>query len=101
MATLTIVYWRDIPSQVIAKRGRRDQVKVMLPDRFQEAIDTAAMRGGGRDTDSYLADWRKSEPEECGDDLRAAAEARAADLITDYDGGRLKDLVKNGGRGRA
>ena len=45
MAKLTIMYWRDIPSQVIAKIGRRS-AKVPLGSRFQEAIDRAAMRAG-------------------------------------------------------
>ena len=42
MGTLTVISWRDIPAQVIAKRGR-DTFKVQLTPRFQEAIDRAAM----------------------------------------------------------
>jgi hypothetical protein len=45
MAKLTIVYWRDIPAQVIGKVGRRT-FKKQLSSRFQEAIDRAAMRAG-------------------------------------------------------
>ncbi len=58
MANLVITYWRDIPSAVSVKAGRKEE-KRMLADRFQEAIDMAAMRGGASDTDSYLADWRR------------------------------------------
>ena len=97
MPTLTIVYWRDIPSQVIAKAGRRDQAKVMLADRFQQAIDRAAMRGGSADTDAYLAEWRRSDPVECGTDLEAEAQAAAATLEAGYNADRLKALVANGG----
>jgi hypothetical protein len=97
MAQLTVVYWRDIPSQVIASAGRRNQVKVLLPDRFQEAVDTAAMRGGGRETDAYLADWRKSEPEPCGDGLQEVADEKVAALEAAYPPERLRALVKNGG----
>ena len=61
MANLIITYWRDIPSAVSVKAGRKEE-KRMLADRFQEAIDMAAMRGGASDTDSYLADWRRGEP---------------------------------------
>ena len=43
MAKLITVYWRDIPSQVMVRVGR-DTSKVMLSQRFQEAIDRAAMR---------------------------------------------------------
>ena len=39
------ILWRDIPSQVLIKRGR-DRGKYMLTARFQEAIDRAAMRAG-------------------------------------------------------
>ena len=45
MAKMTTVYWRDIPAQVIVKKGR-ESAKVMLSQRFQEAIDRAAMRAG-------------------------------------------------------
>jgi hypothetical protein len=35
------IWWRDIPSQVLIKRGR-ERGKYMLSARFQEAIDRAA-----------------------------------------------------------
>ena len=43
MAQLTVVYWRDIPAQVIVKAGRKN-AKVQLTERFEKAIDRAAMR---------------------------------------------------------
>jgi len=97
VAELIVVSWRAIPSQVIARRGRRDQAKVLLADRFQEAIDRAAMRGKAADTDAYLADWIKAPPVPCGDDLEAEARA-AARLEADWDDTRLKTAVANGGR---
>jgi hypothetical protein len=97
MGQLTIVYWRDIPSQVIAKAGRANE-KRMLPDRFQEAIDMAAMRDGAASTDDYLADWRRGEPVQCGDDLKSEAERVAAELEAGFDMERLKALIGNGGR---
>lgn len=97
MAQLTIVYWRDIPAQVIAKAGRT-AAKRELPKRFIEAIDMAAMRSGASETDAYLADWRRADPVPCGDDLEAEAEAAAAKLDADYDLERIKALVANGGR---
>jgi hypothetical protein len=74
MAQRTIVYWRDIPAQVIVKQGRK-AAKRELPERFVQAIDRCAMRVGARDTDAYLAEWRKGEAEECGNDLEAEADA--------------------------
>lgn len=96
MAQLIIVYWRDIPAQVIVKAGRK-AAKVQLTERFEKAIDRAAMRAKLRDTDSYLAEWRRARPQPCGDDLEAEAEAAAARLEADYPDARLAALVAQGG----
>lgn len=97
MANLIITYWRDIPSAVSVKTGRREE-KRMLADRFQEAIDMAAMRGDATDTDSYLADWRRAEPVPVGDDLAAEVEKAKAEIETIYNKDKLKDLIANGGK---
>ena len=97
MAQLIVTYWRDIPAQVTAKKGRRDQVKIVLDERFEKAIDRAAMRGGARGTDDYLAEWRKAPPVEISDDLQFEAEKAAAALEADYDEARLAALVAAGG----
>ena len=96
MAELVVVSWRDIPAQVIVKAGRRT-ARRPLADRFQEAIDRAAMRAKLRDTDAYLGEWRRVAGGSCDDDLEAAAEAAAAKLEADYPPERLRDLVANGG----
>jgi len=97
MAALTTVYWRDIPAQVIAKEGRRT-AKRQLSERFEKAIDRAAMRGGARDMDSYLGEWRRGTPVACGDDLEAEAEAAAARLESEYTEERVAALVAAEGR---
>ena len=100
MAQLITLYWRDIPAQVIAERGRgrqREQAKLELSRRFAIAIDEAAMRGGADSTDDYLAEWRRGEPVECGEDLDAEAAARAAALEEEYPSERVRILVENGG----
>ena len=67
MATLSIIWWCDIPAQVVAKDARRSS-KVVLHPRFQVAIDKAANRAGKREYNGDIAEWRKTfEP--CGDDL--------------------------------
>jgi len=96
MAQLIITYWRDIPSQVTVKAGRKAEKK-MLSDRFQEAIDMAAMRSGAAETDDYLNEWRRADPVECGDELEAIATETAAKLEADYDQDRIKALIANGG----
>lgn len=97
MAQLITVYWRDIPAQVIVKKGRRDQVKRVLDERFEKAIDRAAMRGKARATDDYLSEWRKADPVEVSDDLETEAERAATKLEAEYDDARLKALVEAGG----
>ncbi len=96
MADRIIVFWRDIPAQIIVKQGRKT-AKRELPERFVQAIDACAMRVGAHDTDAYLAEWRRGAPEPCGDDLEAEAEAALARLENDYGRDRLRQLVGNGG----
>ena len=96
MARLTIVYWRDIPAQVIVKAGRQ-VAKRQLDDRFEKAIDRAAMRADLKDSDSYLSEWRRADPVQCGDDLEAEAAAAARCLEEDFPPDRLRDLVSAGG----
>lgn len=101
MAQLMILYWRDIPAQVVAEKGRgrkREQAKIELHRRFALAIDEAAMRDGADSTDDYLADWRRGEPSECSDDLQAEARAAANQLENEIDAEALAKLVRSGGR---
>ena len=98
MADRIVVYWRDIPAQVIVKAGRRAVAKRELPERFVRAIDATAMRLGLTGTDAYLAEWRRGAPEACGDDLEAEADAALARLENEYGRDRLRQLVDNGGR---
>ena len=60
MSEFQVTSWRDIPSMVAAREGE-EIVKVPLAQRFQEAIDEAAMRLGEVDADAYLAGWVRSE----------------------------------------
>lgn len=92
MANVQVIWWRDIPAQVIAGRGRK-AAKVQLPERFEQAIDRCAMKVGAKDADAYLAEWRRSEPYEVpGDDAEAvAAEARRLDA--EYGPERIKALI--------
>ncbi|MEV8465480.1 virulence factor [Fluviibacterium sp. DFM31] len=96
MADVIIVYWRDIPAQVIVGRGRRG-VKRALPERFEQAIDRAAMKAGMAGTDDYLAQWRKADPIAVDGDDTTAADATAAALDAEFDTARLKALIDNHG----
>ncbi|MEM6887358.1 MAG: virulence factor [Pseudomonadota bacterium] len=96
MPDVTIVYWRDIPAQVIVGKGRRG-AKRPLPERFEQAIDRAAMKVGAQDTDAYLAEWRRAAPYDVAGDADAVADAELARLDTEYDVQRLKTLIENDG----
>ncbi len=97
MPDVTIVYWRDIPAQVIVGKGR-NSAKIQLHQRFEKAIDAAAMRSNTADTDSYLAQWRKTKPYCVEGDTTDIAIKEAARLEAAYDRARLAELIKNHGR---
>lgn len=92
MPEVTIVYWRDIPAQVIVGNSRRG-AKVKLTERFEQAIDRCAMKIGAKDSDSYLAEWRKLPAGEVEGDQDDIARATAARLEDEYDTARLKALI--------
>jgi hypothetical protein len=97
MANLVITFWRDIPSAVSVKIGRKEE-KRMLDNRFMEAIDMAAMRDGATNTDDYLADWRRGEPTPVSDDLGLEADKAKADLESRFTHDVIKQMIGNGGR---
>jgi Virulence factor len=96
MASLTIISWRDIPAQVVVKRGR-ETAKVQLSARFQEAVDRAAMRAGKGSSDLYIAEWKRSDPRPCGDDIHAEAAAEAARIEAVYSDAALEALIRSKG----
>ncbi|WP_121061777.1 virulence factor [Chachezhania antarctica] len=96
MPEVTIVYWRDIPAQVIVGKGRRGSKKV-LAERFEQAIDRAAMKTGAGDTDAYLAEWRKSPSGTVEGTPDEVAEAEAARLEAEYGPERLRAMIENDG----
>ena len=95
MAKSTVIFWRDIPSQVVVKQGRTS-AKVQLSKRFMEAIDKAAMREGRQGSKEYLEDWRR-EIETCQGDLKTVANTIAEELEQKYSDDILKAIVKNKG----
>ena len=97
MPEVTIVYWRDIPAQIIVGKGRRGS-KVQLSERFEQAIDRCAMKVGAKDADAYLAEWRKAPPYEVEGEADEVAKAEAARLEAEFDTARLKALIDAEGR---
>lgn len=63
MAHYQILYWVDIPVQVRAK-AEDGRAKAALPERFQEAVDLAAMSVGWIGSDEYTDayHWGDEQP---------------------------------------
>ena len=95
MAKLTIVMWRDIPAQVIVKQGG-NSAKRPLEERFEKAVDKAAMRACLYVSDGYLSEWRR-DTTACGDDIEAILETTVNQIQTDYTEERLAVLIAAGG----
>lgn len=93
---LTTIWWRDIPTQVIARPADGGEpVRTELPRVFLRAIDRTAMEIGLAGTDAYLAQWdRRSRP--CGDDLEAEVAAEVDRLVAAHPRALLRTLVANG-----
>lgn len=100
MPEVTIVYWRDIPAQIIVGKGRSG-AKVKLTERFEQAIDRCAMKIGAKDADAYLAEWRKAPPFTVEGEQMEVAEAEAAKIEAAYDTERLKSLITSDGWAKA
>ncbi len=90
-------FWRDIPSQVLIKRGR-ERGKYLLEHRFQAAIDRAAMRAGKGGSDAYLEEWRRVttsiESDQTAQDLAVQIGKAIESEVTDE---MLANWVKNKG----
>ena len=95
MSGFIIVYWRDIPAQIIRGKGRKAE-KIQLSERFEKAIDKCAMKIGSKSADLYLKDWNKKA---------LAVNEKKFDTIQDqanyfenqYDPHRLKNIIENDG----
>ncbi len=96
MPAVTIVYWRDMPAQVIVGKGRRG-AKAPLPERFEQAIDRAAMKVGAKDDDAYLSGFHKVTGHEVDGDPQDVANSEAARIDAEYGQDRLKALIENEG----
>ena len=96
MPDVTIIYWRDMPAQVMVGRGRKAS-KIQLPERFEQAIDRAAMKSGAAGTDEYLSGMRRGEPYALDGEDAAVAQAEAARLDQEFTPDRLRELIENDG----
>ena len=96
MAEVQVTRWHEIPSLVTARDGD-DTVKIPMPQRFQEAIDEAAMRAGAVDSDAYLEGWTHGEWEPMEGSAAEAADAGAITLVASWDEATLQAVVDSYG----
>ena len=95
MGEFIIVCWRDIPAQLIAGKGRQAE-KIKLSEKFEKAIDRCAMKVGAKESDDYLADWRKIRMTFSDDHLGGLiSEAKKLEKL--YDNKKLNILINNSG----
>ena len=94
---LTVIKWRDIPTQVMIKKNRREVEKVQLNNRFMEAVDSAATVGDSTDADAYLTDWHNEVTEIADGDLKEPVETKATELETEFTDEVLLSYVSNAG----
>ncbi|HWC71274.1 MAG TPA: virulence factor [Actinomycetota bacterium] len=96
MAELTVIRWRDIPMQVLARGGRERSARALLPDRFQEAVDAAAMVAGLIGSDDYSAQMRM-DTRNCGDDLQHEVDSETVRILSEWDDDMLRAAIRAGG----
>ena len=84
MAHYRVLYWRDIPSLVEAFEGDRT-VSTPLSQRFQDLIDTVAMRAGASSAEAYLEGWRHGAEAERPGSPESVAEQVLLELEAGFD----------------
>jgi hypothetical protein len=90
MASYQVMFWKHIPAHVKAW-DEKGEVKRLLPDRFQAAIDAYAMKDGSTDMDAYLEGWRWGATEE----RPGSAEDVASDVVTELDRANPRTILMN------
>lgn len=83
MARYRVIFWKHIPTMVIATEGD-EKFRVSLPPRFQAAVDAYAMAEGSTEESSYMAGWRKGEWTERAGPAKEVAEGVAAELEVEH-----------------
>ena len=97
MAELTVIRWRDIPMQVVARAPDGTSARALLTDRFQEAVDAAAMVAGLIGSDDYTSQMAMDKRDIPDDALQTAVDDEAARLEADWSDELLRTVIRTGG----
>ena len=92
---VVVIMWRDIPAQVNGKVAD-ERHQVVLPHRFQKAIDRAAMVADKKTAQEYVGEWRRTTHPLVGE-LVECVDGLAASMEREFTNDRLHTLVANGG----
>ena len=95
MAKYKILYWNGLPSQVRAT-DENGRVNRQLPQRFQEAIDEAAMSLGKIGTDAYTNGFEWGDELERSGTAEDVADAIVSELDKKHPSVDWRSLVKRG-----
>jgi len=93
---LKVVYWRDIPGQVVIREGRRS-TRLRLSPRFSRAIERAAYRLKKKQQDALFEPWHDVTQPLNGADIRLQARQLVEHLETRYTEEVLENLVRASG----
>jgi Virulence factor len=96
MAELTVIRWRDIPMQIVARAADGTSSRRLLPDRFQEGVDAAAMVAGLIGSDDYT-EQMVMDRRDCGDDLEAEVQAAVDRLEVEWTDDVMRVAIRAGG----
>ena len=96
MAKLKIVYWNDIPGQVVVREGRRN-TRMRLSPRFMKAIERASYRLKKQHKDAYFDPWHDVDQPFEGD-IREQAEILVRQLEEQYSEAVLDKLIRASGK---
>lgn len=92
---MKVVYWRDIPGQVVFREGRRS-TRLRLSGRFSRAIERAAYRLKKKQHDALFEPWRDVAQPVSGD-VRQQAQALVRQLEAEYTEEVLESLIRASG----
>ena len=95
MASYQILYWKDFPAQVKASDDEGNRAKALLPDRFSEAIDAAAMAEGSTESSVYLDGWVWGSAQEREGMAQEVVDSLLVELDAEYPQSRLREMIRN------
>jgi hypothetical protein len=95
VAQLKIVYWRDIPGQVVIRKSGRS-TRIRLSARFMKAIERAGYRLRKKQQDALFEPWRDVNQPFHGD-VRVQAEQLVQQLEERYTEEVLEKLIRASG----